>query len=632
METFQLFGKELEVTVEQKNYAYFVNQFSEIRKTAVNNFLTSYRGNYPSIGTWDTDIIQKFKASIDYAVKESVDLLRDNGVYTITQKEFMEASWDSDGFEDVINEMGNEIWQIVQEAENEIQYRQQRKDNRSRAAGFGFGMKGYVKASMKAGAINMATGLGHSIVNGIGNAGTNAASNSKINSILRDENYIAKLGIEVALAVFDMQEYAILILETDAGIKCDVVSDDDRHKSSAIMESMSTIPSGNKKQALLQALELNYLNSDVYEYIVTHYRSERRDADAMASYLGLDVSEPICQEFNDKIQVVMQKYAQLMVVSFEPGYEITEIYRLYKELQEEIEEIGWDENKISKRIPVYNTLEECITSLPYKYGNYGFAKKEELLDCCKELTSFYHDMKSKDLNNQVVYAETQVEFDKYEKLNLYHYEILYKELERIRRIQSDSEVVNEVMDLWDKGLSRDIRNKFIFAGTSSDYQKHEKQIAKWFSLRAGEKLIVDVRTAVKAGIAFTTERVLIYSNFLLKDMSESDISIVLPFIPEDGKRIRLRDNLRDESTVLTLADDPQVVFLYTLALNSILRIMQMHQIDITTTADIKKSKEKMIVDSPKKQSDTMFCPFCGKKIQRTAKFCTFCGKQNNYSK
>ena len=189
METFQLFGKELEVTVEQKNYAYFVKQFSEIRKTAANKFLTSYRGNYPSIGTWDTDIIQKFKAAIDYAVKESVDLLRDNGVYTITEKEFMESSWDSDGFEDVINEMGNEIWQIAQEAENEIQYRQQRKDNRSRAAGFGFGMKGYVKASMKAGAINMATGLGHSIINGIGNAGTNAASSSKINSILRDETF-----------------------------------------------------------------------------------------------------------------------------------------------------------------------------------------------------------------------------------------------------------------------------------------------------------------------------------------------------------------------------------------------------------------------------------------------------------
>ena len=67
--------------------------------------------------------------------------------------------------------------------------------------------------------------------------------------------------------------------------------------------------------------------------------------------------------------------------------------------------------------------------------------------------------------------------------------------------------------------------------------------------------------------------------------------------------------MRDESTVLTLADDPQVVFLYTLALNSILRIMQMHQIDITTTADIKKSKEKMIADFPKKQCDTMFFHF-----------------------
>lgn len=290
METFQLFGKEFQITVEQENYAYLINQFSEIRKNAVNKFFSSYRENYPSIETWENDITRKFNIAINCAVKRSMDLLRENGVYTISEKEFMEKSWNPAGFDDIINEIGNKIWNIAQDAENEIQYRQQRKDNRSRVTGFGFGMKGYLKASMQAGAINMATGLGHSIVNGIGNVGTNAASSNKINSILRDEIYIARFGTEVGLAIFDMQEYTICILNSNTDIKCDVISDDNQRKSSAIMESMPTIPSGNKKQALLQALELNYLNADAYEYIITHYRTERRNADAMASHLGLDVS------------------------------------------------------------------------------------------------------------------------------------------------------------------------------------------------------------------------------------------------------------------------------------------------------------------------------------------------------
>lgn len=32
------------------------------------------------------------------------------------------------------------------------------------------------------------------------------------------------------------------------------------------------------------------------------------------------------------------------------------------------------------------------------------------------------------------------------------------------------------------------------------------------------------------------------------------------------------------------------------------------------------------------QEETMFCPFCGKQIKRSANFCNFCGKQNNYGK
>ena len=38
------------------------------------------------------------------------------------------------------------------------------------------------------------------------------------------------------------------------------------------------------------------------------------------------------------------------------------------------------------------------------------------------------------------------------------------------------------------------------------------------------------------------------------------------------------------------------------------------------------------LNSNKKVNDTMFCPYCGNKIERKAKFCNFCGKTNDYNK
>ena len=47
--------------------------------------------------------------------------------------------------------------------------------------------------------------------------------------------------------------------------------------------------------------------------------------------------------------------------------------------------------------------------------------------------------------------------------------------------------------------------------------------------------------------------------------------------------------------------------------------------------DINETLEKNDMEA-KKVKETIFCPYCGKQILRTAKFCNFCGKANNYGK
>ena len=45
-----------------------------------------------------------------------------------------------------------------------------------------------------------------------------------------------------------------------------------------------------------------------------------------------------------------------------------------------------------------------------------------------------------------------------------------------------------------------------------------------------------------------------------------------------------------------------------------------------------KEKEKNGIESNRTISSTIFCPYCGGKIERASRFCNFCGKENKYGK
>lgn len=67
--------------------------------------------------------------------------------------------------------------EIMNVAQNERNYREQRKANRTRIIGGGFGLAGATKGMIEAGAINTITGITHDIFNFLGNISTNINEN-----------------------------------------------------------------------------------------------------------------------------------------------------------------------------------------------------------------------------------------------------------------------------------------------------------------------------------------------------------------------------------------------------------------------------------------------------------------------
>ena len=63
--------------------------------------------------------------------------------------------------------------------------------------------------------------------------------------------------------------------------------------------------------------------------------------------------------------------------------------------------------------------------------------------------------------------------------------------------------------------------------------------------------------------------------------------------------------------------------------------LQDKTVDMTTSDMSMTEKTNSYVDeiesvSREEKKETMFCPFCGNSIKRSAKFCNFCGKENRY--
>ena len=78
--------------------------------------------------------------------------------------------------------------EIEHQRQAEAAYRENRKASRSRWSGGGFGLGGALKGAAEAAALNAVSGLGHSAVNAVGNAGSSVVSSGAKASLYRSKS------------------------------------------------------------------------------------------------------------------------------------------------------------------------------------------------------------------------------------------------------------------------------------------------------------------------------------------------------------------------------------------------------------------------------------------------------------
>lgn len=189
---------------------------------------------------------------------------------------------------DALDEVANAYNSIVAQQEAEEEYRAERKANRGRVVGGGFGVGGALKGMATAGAMNAVAGAGHSLVNAIGNMGSAMEAASAKCALYNNNSTKALLRSGICddiLACFNAHIHLVNQRKDRYYINCF-----DSDKAGALFENAKKV--ADKRNALLIESFTNCpWNEDLLIYIFTNFSDERKNVWMIADRFHVDLHQ-----------------------------------------------------------------------------------------------------------------------------------------------------------------------------------------------------------------------------------------------------------------------------------------------------------------------------------------------------
>lgn len=251
---YTLFGKPIVFDDGAERFFDLQYQSWTARDQAIEEFSKWYQscGNIGAVlaqyRKFGGDLVEKF------ALKPLFSTLLDNGIFDVSQESYRAACLDTTDINEALRRIQSQYQQIERTQAAEEEYRQARKDNRGRWQGGGFGLGGALKGAAEAGALNMVSGLGHSMVNAVGNAGSAAAAASSKQALFKNQGTAETLfqGIESSLRTAYQAHMELVNRRKGAGY---IRSTFDFDRSAALFENAKKLPE-RREELLVQAVTL----------------------------------------------------------------------------------------------------------------------------------------------------------------------------------------------------------------------------------------------------------------------------------------------------------------------------------------------------------------------------------------
>ncbi len=290
MSTYILFGQQISFSEAQDRYSRLVSAYINALFATTTEFTTWYH----ACGSIEK-VLQGYVSEADRLISKYVDgplyeQLLDLEIYDVGKETYRDNCMVLEPVQTACRRFKGLIQKVNDAKDAEIEYRESRKQNRSRVVGGGFGLGGALKGMATAGAINAVTGMGHSVVNAFGNVGSSLSAASSKYSIYKDEETFNCLCAALADCLGSTFSAHIQIVNERKPHCIDVFSDSDR--AEALLENAKRFPD-KAQHLLLEAFKQDPASFDLLQYIFLNYRRERKNVLTIAKSFGISLSDTI---------------------------------------------------------------------------------------------------------------------------------------------------------------------------------------------------------------------------------------------------------------------------------------------------------------------------------------------------
>lgn len=288
------------VTKERNIYNAVRNKYQKLAEEVLATFTEIYSGFKDC-----NDILDKaqigFQKSIVYSIdeikKDLISIERYDLDYD-TIYEFANEQGVLDTFYEALDGVSEEILNVYGNLEAQKEYRQARKDNRSRwqggtlSAGGGNMINAYGH-QLQLASMNAAEGVAHSLFNAIGNANDTRKANNHLREIFNNPNTKGTLSKGVYRAAFQLH-YALIALLQDSGLNIvwDCPNSEAIDTGNRLLNNLKSgaVPKEKTNELYLNIFDLNPYNTDLFHNLLDVYRDKEGQLGVLSDYYGVGLN------------------------------------------------------------------------------------------------------------------------------------------------------------------------------------------------------------------------------------------------------------------------------------------------------------------------------------------------------
>lgn len=257
------------------------------------------------------------------ATNQLIPLFRACDIYTQNLYSIWENCASMDHVEEALEPFSNTYREIIARREESAEYRAYRKAARTRLAGGGFGLSNAVTAMIEARAVNAITGIGHSIINAVGNLGSDFIASMKAADLY--SAYETKESLFEGLAK-DISFTYIAVIEIVNKERPGYFDDIFSERRSDDLYSAAMLNPEKADELLAQSFGACPYFRPTLSHIFIYYPNERNNIFKIAKHFGVDLlpyvesilvneyskeaqeNEAIAEQAHHKILTIMAEY------------------------------------------------------------------------------------------------------------------------------------------------------------------------------------------------------------------------------------------------------------------------------------------------------------------------------------